>query len=67
MPTWWSSTIVVQDFTGVVTYTNGVDYVIGLDTNGMTTLLLTTNSAIAEGSTNLVSLRRIWIRRWRRA
>src|ERR1039457_7056754 len=47
--------IVVQDFTGVVTYTNGVDYVTGTDTNGMTTLLLTTNSTIAEGSTNLVS------------
>ena len=49
------ATIVVQDSSGLVTYTNGADYVIGLDTNGMTTLLLTTNSAIAEGSTNLVS------------
>ena len=48
------STIVVQDFAGVLTYSNGVDYVTGTDTNGMTTLLLTTNSAIAEGSTNLV-------------
>ena len=49
------SSIVVQDFTGLVTYTNNVDYVISPDTNGMTTLLLTTSSAIAEGSTNLVS------------
>ena len=49
------SSIVVQDFSGLVTYTNGADYVTGTDTNGMTTLLLTTNSAIAEGSTNLVS------------
>jgi hypothetical protein len=49
------STIVVQDFYGLVTYANDVDYVIGMDTDGMTTLLLTTNSAIAEGSTNLVS------------
>src|ERR1035441_2660050 len=50
-----ASSIVVQDFAGVVTYTNGADYVTGIDINGMTTLLLTTNSAIAEGSTNLVS------------
>jgi hypothetical protein len=49
------ATIVVQDFSGLVTYTNDVDYALGLDTNGMTTILLTTNSAIAEGSTNLVS------------
>jgi hypothetical protein len=38
-----------------VTYTNDVDYLLGQDTNGMTTILLTTNSAIVEGSTNLVS------------
>ena len=49
------SSIVVQDSSGLVTYTNDVDYVIGLDTNNLTTLLLTTNSAIVEGSTNLVS------------
>jgi hypothetical protein len=49
------ATIVVQDFAGLVIYTNGADYLTGLDTNGMTTLLLTTNSAIAEGSTNLVT------------
>jgi hypothetical protein len=49
------SSIVVQDFFGLVTYTNGEDYVIGLDTKGMTTLLLTTNSAIADDSTNLVT------------
>ncbi len=49
------TSIVVEDITGEVTYTNGVDYVTGTDTNGMTTLLLTTNSDIAEGSTNLVS------------
>jgi hypothetical protein len=49
------STILVQDLLGLVTYTNDVDYLLGLDTNGMTTILLTTNSAIAEGSTNLVS------------
>src|ERR1017187_9555119 len=49
------SSIVVQDSAGVVTYTNGVDYVAETDTYWMTTLLLTTNSAIAEGSTNLVS------------
>lgn len=48
------STIVVQDFSGLVTYTNDVDYLIGYY-NGLTTLMLTTNSAIAEGSTNLVS------------
>src|ERR1039457_2120318 len=50
-----ASSIVVQDFAGVVTFSNGADYVTGIDINGMTTLLLTTNSAIAEGSTNLVS------------
>ena len=49
------SSIVVQDLSGLLTFTNSADYVIGLDTNGLTTLLLTTNSAIAEGSTNLVS------------
>ena len=49
------STIVVQDLSGLVTYTNDMDYVIGLDTNGMTALLLTSSSAIAEGSTNRVS------------
>ena len=49
------STVVVQDLSGLVTYTNGADYVIGLDDNGMTTLLLTTNFTIAEGSTNLVA------------
>ncbi|HOX55407.1 MAG TPA: hypothetical protein P5205_01285 [Candidatus Paceibacterota bacterium] len=49
------STIVVRDFAGLATYTTGVDYVIGLDENGLTTLLLTTNSAVVEGSTNLVS------------
>src|ERR1039457_4142984 len=49
------SSIVVQDSAGVVTYTNGVDYVAETDSYWMTTLLLTTNSAIAEGSTNLVS------------
>ena len=50
-----AASIVVRDFAGQVTYSNGVDYVTGLDTNGMTTLMLTTNSTIAEGSTNLVS------------
>ena len=49
------SSIVVQDLAGHVTYTNGADYVTSLDTNGLTILLLTTNSAIADGSTNLVS------------
>ncbi len=49
------STLVVLDISGLVIYTNDVDYVTGPDTNGMMTLLLTTNSAIAEGSTNLVS------------
>jgi hypothetical protein len=49
------TSIVVQDSAGVVTYTNGVDYVAETDSYWMTTLLLTTNSAIAEGSTNLVS------------
>src|ERR1035437_9869791 len=49
------SSIVVQDFFGLVTYTNGVDYVADTDSAWVTTLLLTTNSAIAEGSTNLVS------------
>jgi len=39
----------------VVTYTNGVDYVAETDSNWMTTLLLTTNSAHCRGSTNLVS------------
>jgi hypothetical protein len=47
--------IVVQDASEQVTYTNGADYVSSVDSNSMTTLLLTTNSAIAEGSTNLVS------------
>jgi hypothetical protein len=50
-----AATIVVQDLTGAVTYTNDVDYLLGMDTNGMTTVLLTPTSAIAEGSTNLVS------------
>src|ERR1035437_1745078 len=49
------STILIQDLLGLVTYTNDVDYLLGLDTNGMTTILLTTNSAILESSTNLVS------------
>jgi hypothetical protein len=49
------STLVVQDTAGQVTYSNGVDYVASTDASGITTLLLTTNSAIAEGSTNLVS------------
>ncbi len=49
------SSIVVQDYAAVVTYTNGVDYVTVAGPNGTTALLLTTNSAIAEGSTNLVS------------
>ena len=49
------ATIVVQDLSGLVTYTNNMDYVIGVDANGLTTLLLTGNSAIAEGSTNRVS------------
>ena len=62
MPTWWLATIVVQDSRARSTYTNDVDYVTGSDTNGLTTLLLTTNSAIAEGSTNLVSYES-WIRR----
>ena len=50
-----TASIVVRNFAGLVTYTSGADYVIGLNTNGRTTLLLTTNSAIAGGSTNLVS------------
>ncbi len=50
-----ATSIVVQDLSGTITYTNDVDYVVGMDTNALTTLLLTTNSAIAEGSTNLVS------------
>lgn len=50
-----SGTVVVRDGAGLVTYSNSVDYLVGSDTNGLTTLLLTTNSAIAEGSTNLVS------------
>jgi hypothetical protein len=49
------SSIVVQDLAGLVTYTNGVDYLTGLGPSGTTTLLLTTNSAIADESTNLVS------------
>ncbi len=49
------SNLVVQDLAGHVTYTNGADYVASLDTNGLTILLLTTNSAVADGSTNLVS------------
>jgi hypothetical protein len=49
------SSIVVQDLRGHVTYTNGVDYLTGMGPSGTTTLLLTTNSAIADGSTNLVS------------
>jgi hypothetical protein len=31
------ATIVVQDLSGLVTYSNSVDYAVGLDTNGMTT------------------------------
>ncbi|MCX6926728.1 MAG: hypothetical protein NT154_26520 [Verrucomicrobia bacterium] len=50
-----ASSIVVQNSTGLVTYLSGVDYVTGLDTQGRTTLLLTTNSSIANGSMNLVS------------
>ena len=50
-----AASIVVEDFSGLITYTNGLDYLVGTDGNGMTTLLLTTNSAIAEGSTNLVT------------
>jgi len=49
------ASIVVEDYSGLITYTNGLDYLVGTDSNGMTTLLLTTNSAIAEGSTNLVT------------
>ena len=49
------SNLLVQDLAGQVTYTNAVDYVTGLNTSGLTILLLTTNSAIAEGSINLVS------------
>ncbi|MEI8042293.1 MAG: hypothetical protein WCL11_12855, partial [Verrucomicrobiota bacterium] len=50
-----ASTVVVQDFSGLMTYTNDVDYALGLDASGRTTILLTTNSAIVEGITNLVS------------
>ncbi len=49
------TTIVVQDLSASVTYSNGADYLVGLDTNGFTTILLTTNSAILDGTTNLVS------------
>jgi hypothetical protein len=48
------SSIVVRGLATQVTYASGVDYVIGAN-DGLTTLLLTTNSAIADGSTNLVS------------
>ena len=49
------SNLVVQDLAGQVTYTNGVDYLTAFNTSGLRILLLTTNSAIADGSTNLVS------------
>jgi hypothetical protein len=48
------SSIVVRGLATQVPYTSGVDYLIGAN-DGLTTLLLTTNSAIADGSTNLVS------------
>ena len=49
------SSIVVQDLRGDVTYINGVDYLTGLGPGGTTTLRLTGNSSIPDGSTNWVS------------
>jgi hypothetical protein len=51
----YSVSIVVQDLSGQITYTNALDYMFVPVSNNMTILLLTPNSAIAEGSTNLVS------------
>ena len=48
-------TITVQDLSGQITYTNSVDYLYEPIGNNMTILLLAPNSAIPEGSTNMVS------------
>jgi hypothetical protein len=50
-----SATIVVQDESGQITYTNAVDYILVPTTNTVTILLRTSDSAIVEGSTNRVS------------
>ena len=52
------ASVVVQDLSGQITYSNGVDYTLGSAGGNLTTLLLTPTSAIAEGGTNLVELRR---------
>ena len=49
-----TNTIVVMDSSATITYTPNVDYLISVS-NQFTQLLLTTNSAIAEGTNVLVS------------
>ncbi len=48
-----TSSVVVRDISGTVTYTNGIDYLVTF-TNSLGWLLLPPGSAIAEGSSNLV-------------
>src|SRR5262249_42056411 len=49
-----SATILVRDLSGNGFYTNGIDFEVIPQGNGVTGLLLTPGSSIAEGSTNLV-------------
>jgi hypothetical protein len=49
------SSILVQDFDGLITYTNGADYLVGVDSNGLTTVQRTDISFIPDGSTNRFS------------
>ncbi len=48
-----TSSVVVRDISGTVTYTNGIDYLVTF-TNSLGWLLLPPGSAIAEGSSKLV-------------
>lgn len=49
-----ASTISVTDMTGTTNYTNGVDYTVA-SADGLTQLLLTTNSSITNGAETLVN------------
>lgn len=45
------ASLVVRDEAGLVTYASGADYLVGTDTNSLTTLARTAGSAIPEGAT----------------
>ena len=45
------STLLVRDAAGLVFYTNVADYLVGLDTNGFTTIQRTVASTIPDGAT----------------